>query len=121
MVSNARLDLPLPLGPVTTVSLPSGRSTSIALRLFWRAPRIWMQSFASGPVTRSFFATFEPTGNDSRLRRGSQISGGSAGASPAVSRASRDTGWLFGGGPAVPHELRVPIHLNGPRGVRVFC
>ena len=34
MVSNARLDLPLPLGPVTTVSFPSGRSRSIPLGCF---------------------------------------------------------------------------------------
>ncbi len=26
--------------PVTTINLPSGRSRSIPLRLFWRAPRI---------------------------------------------------------------------------------
>src|SRR5437016_12087155 len=73
MVSNARLDLPLPLGPVTTVSLPSGRSTSIPLRLFWRAPRISTQLPAAGAVTRSFLATFEPTGNNSRWQCEAQI------------------------------------------------
>src|ERR1700730_680732 len=73
MVSKARLDLPLPLGPVTTVNLPSGRSTSMPLRLFWRAPRISTQPASASAVMRSFGATFEPTGNNSRWRRGSQI------------------------------------------------
>ena len=40
-------DLPLPLGPVMTVNFPSGRSRSIPLRLFWRAPRISMQAAAA--------------------------------------------------------------------------
>src|SRR6266496_5659279 len=74
MVSNARLDLPLPLGPVTTVSLPSGRSTSICLRLFWRAPRISTQSAVEDAATRFFPTTFEPTGDSSRYARSSQIS-----------------------------------------------
>src|SRR5207249_603558 len=74
MVSNARLDLPLPLGPVTTVSLPSGRSTSIPLRLFWRAPRISTQSDTADAAPRFFSVTFEPTGNDSRCAGGAQIS-----------------------------------------------
>src|SRR6202035_1971597 len=73
MVSKARLDFPLPLGPVTTVSFPSGRSTSIPLRLFCRAPRISMQSCVSDTLARVIFATFEPTGNNSRLRGDSQI------------------------------------------------
>src|SRR5690242_2172202 len=46
MMSKARLDLPLPLGPVTTVSLPSGRLRSKPLRLFCRAPRTSMQDLA---------------------------------------------------------------------------
>src|SRR2546422_9538551 len=75
MVSKARLDLPLPLGPVTTVSLPSGRSTSIPLRLFWRAPRISTQSNTADAVISFFFpVAFEPTGNDSRCTGGAQIS-----------------------------------------------
>src|SRR6201999_1241368 len=40
MVSKARLDLPLPLGPVITWNRFSSRSRLIPLRLFWRAPRI---------------------------------------------------------------------------------
>jgi hypothetical protein len=74
MVSNARLDLPLPLGPVTTVNFPSGRSTSTPLRLFWRAPRISMKSFAVGTFRRSTLAVFEPTGNIRCQSNGSQIS-----------------------------------------------
>src|SRR5205809_6491664 len=73
MVSKARLDLPLPLGPVTTVNFPSGRSRSIPLRLFWRAPRISTQSFGDGVIPPCFFLIFEPTGKSSRLRSGSQI------------------------------------------------
>src|SRR5207253_11191564 len=73
MVSKARLDLPLPLGPVTTVSLPSGRSTLMPLRLFLRAPRISMQSFDADAAARPFLAIFKPTGDDSRLQRASQI------------------------------------------------
>src|SRR5205814_9115580 len=74
MVSKARLDLPLPLGPVTTVNLPSGRSTSMPLRLFWRAPRILMQPTAPGGFLRSFSTAFKPTGDNSRWQRRSQIS-----------------------------------------------
>src|SRR5712691_9725594 len=39
IVSNARDDLPEPLRPVTTVRVLRGISTSIFLRLCWRAPR----------------------------------------------------------------------------------
>src|SRR5215467_1549822 len=74
MVWNARLDLPLPLGPVTTVSFPSGRSTSIPLRLFWRAPRISMQSVRDAVVTLFLFPIFEPTGNIRCQSSDSQIS-----------------------------------------------
>src|ERR1041385_125928 len=63
MVSKARLDLPLPLGPVTTVSFPSGRSTSMPFRLFCRAPRISMQFVRDAAVTLSICPIFEPTGN----------------------------------------------------------
>ena len=55
--------MPLPLGPVMTVSFPRGRSTSMPLRLFWRAPRISTQPAAAGAVTHAFSATFEPTGD----------------------------------------------------------
>src|ERR1700730_19047150 len=74
MVSKARLDLPDPLGPVITVNLPSGRSTSTPLRLFWRAPRISTQPHSAGAVTHFFSATFEPTGNNPRWHNNSQIS-----------------------------------------------
>src|SRR6266581_531651 len=94
MVSKARLDLPLPLGPVTTVSFPSGRSTSIPLRLFWRAPRISMQSVRDAAATRSLFPIFEPTGNNSRLRGDSQP--------VAASLCEAHDG------PLIPHALRRP-------------
>src|SRR4249920_771354 len=38
MVSNARLDLPEPESPVTTISLSRGISTEMFLRLWTRAP-----------------------------------------------------------------------------------
>src|SRR6185503_20115304 len=63
MVSKARLDLPLPLGPVITVNFPSGRSRSIPLRLFWRAPRISTQPRSGGAVRHGFSAVVEPTGD----------------------------------------------------------
>src|SRR5215218_7456960 len=56
-----------------TVNFPSGRSTSIPLRLFWRAPRISMQSFCVGLITRVLFPIIEPTGDSPELRDGSQI------------------------------------------------
>src|SRR5258705_5454275 len=56
-----------------TVNFPSGRSTSMPLRLFWRAPRISMQSFGAGVTTRSLFPIFEPTIDSSKLCGGSQI------------------------------------------------
>src|SRR6516164_4841877 len=62
MVSNAKEDFPEPLGPVTTVNLPSGRSTSMPLRLFWRAPRTSIQPTASTSA-RFFVAIVEPTGD----------------------------------------------------------
>src|ERR1043166_8123421 len=73
MVSNASDDFPDPLGPVITVNLPSGRSTSMPLRLFWRAPRISMQPASGSAMKRSFEAIFKPTGNNPRWRRASQI------------------------------------------------
>src|SRR5260370_8602805 len=74
MVSKASDDFPEPLGPVTTVNLPSGRSTSTPLRLFWRAPQTSTQFAAAGSVTHFFSVTFEPTGDNSRWRRNAQIS-----------------------------------------------
>src|SRR3954464_12664152 len=46
-----------------TVSSPSGRSRSIPLRLFWRAPRISTQPRSGGAVTHGFSAVVEPTGD----------------------------------------------------------
>src|SRR4051812_12192427 len=46
MVSKARDDLPEPDRPVMTTSLSRGRSTSIFLRLWTRAPRTFTQSCA---------------------------------------------------------------------------
>src|SRR5437762_11749101 len=73
MVSNARLDLPLPLGPVTTVSFPSGRSRSIPLRLFWRAPRISTHPYSVGALTLFFAPFLEPTGDNRFTQCGLQI------------------------------------------------
>src|SRR5436190_9842843 len=73
MVSKARLDLPLPLGPVMTVNLPSGRSRSIPLRLFWRAPRTSTQPRSGGAVTQGLLAVVEPTGDYPVERLSSQI------------------------------------------------
>src|SRR6188768_2556885 len=73
MVSKARLDLPLPLGPVMTVSFPSGRSRSIPLRLFWRAPRISTQPRSGGAVRHGFSVAVEPTGDYPIERRDAQI------------------------------------------------
>src|SRR6476661_3941031 len=89
IVWNARLDLPLPLGPVMTVNFPSGRSTSIPLRLFWRAPRISMQSFRADVITRSLFPIFEPTIDSSKLCGGSQIFRGAHAAGVLRSAAGR--------------------------------
>jgi hypothetical protein len=41
--------------------------------LFWCAPRISMQSFRVGVMSRSLFPIFEPTVDSSKLRGGSQI------------------------------------------------
>src|SRR6186997_1767273 len=75
MVSNARLDLPLPLGPVMTVIWPSGRSRSIPLRLFWRAPRISTQPRSGGAVRHGFSVAVEPTADYPIERGDAQISG----------------------------------------------
>src|SRR4051812_26920769 len=75
MVSKARLDFPLPLGPVMTVICPSGRSTLMPLRLFCRAPRISMQPHFVGAVTHGLAMTFEPTVKYPRCRVASQILG----------------------------------------------
>src|SRR3954469_7728686 len=76
MVSKARLDLPLPLGPVITVIWPRGRSRSIPLRLFWRAPRISTQPLSGGAVMQGFSAVVEPTGDYPIARTRSQIFAG---------------------------------------------
>src|SRR4051812_47090510 len=76
MVSKARLDLPLPLGPVTTVSWPSGRSRSIPLRLFWRAPRTSTHPRSAGAVTHFRSPFRELTGDYPSGRSDSQISRG---------------------------------------------
>ena len=73
MVSKASDDFPLPLGPVMTVNSPSGKSRSIPLRLFCRAPRISTQPRSGGAETRFFSTIFEPTGDNPRCRTGSQI------------------------------------------------
>src|SRR6266513_1770335 len=64
MVSKASDDFPLPLGPVTTVSFPSGRSRSMPLRLFWRAPRISTHPCSVGALTLFFSLFLEPTGDN---------------------------------------------------------
>src|SRR5438876_9063048 len=119
MVSNARLDLPLPLGPVTTVSFPSGRSRSIPLRLFCRAPRISTQSFRAGAARPCFLPIFEPTGNIRCQSSGSQISGERGRLARCVTRlAGHWVGFsaeapkvraglaVAGGAPSLPNQLR---------------
>src|SRR5438105_2176946 len=73
MVSKASEDFPLPLGPVTTVSFPSGRSRSMPLRLFWRAPRISTHPCLADALTLSFSPFLEPTGDNRFTRCGLQI------------------------------------------------
>src|SRR4051812_6875998 len=53
-MSNASVDFPEPLTPVTTVSWCSGMRTSTFLRLCWRAPRISMASPADGVAADGF-------------------------------------------------------------------
>src|SRR6266581_5656523 len=72
MVSNARLDLPLPLGPVITVNFPSGRSRSMPFRLFCRAPRISTHPALADAVTRFCSIALEVTEDIPRRRRNSQ-------------------------------------------------
>src|SRR3954447_16470102 len=59
-----------------TVISPSGRSRSIPLRLFCRAPRISTQPVSAGAVTQGFSAIFEPTEDYPIERTGSQMWGG---------------------------------------------
>src|SRR5690242_10023387 len=78
MVSKANEDFLLPLGPVTTVSFPRGRSMSMPLRLFCLAPRISTHPRSAGAVTHfsdRLAATFEPTGDNPRLVTEVQIYG----------------------------------------------
>src|SRR3954470_5509022 len=58
-----------------TVNFPNGRSRSIPLRLFWRAPRISTQPLSGGAVTQGFLAVVEPTEDYPIARTGSQIFG----------------------------------------------
>src|SRR6266403_2626187 len=120
MVSNARLDLPLPLGPVTTVSFPSGRSRSIPLRLFWRAPRISTQSFRAGAARLCFLPIFEPTGNIRCQSSGSQILGGARAPRPqchaprgTLSGFSAGAPKRAGGEPARPPAIRSLFFKSG--------
>src|SRR5918995_782202 len=53
MVSNARLDLPEPESPVTTISLSRGISTEMLLRLCTRAPCTVMVVRAVGLAFRA--------------------------------------------------------------------
>src|SRR4029077_14488880 len=89
MVAKATYDLPEPLGPVMTVNFPSGRSTSMPLRLFCREPRISMQSFGAAVIPRSLFPIFEPTGDSSRSPLASQIFRGAHAAGVLRSAAGR--------------------------------
>src|SRR6187397_2590946 len=89
MVSKARLDFPLPLGPVTTVIFPSGRSRLIPLRLFWRAPRISIEPHSVSTVRDDFSAIFEPTGDYPVDHCSTQISDGTAQANRAGSARAR--------------------------------
>src|SRR3954454_24370582 len=59
-----------------TVNSPSGRSKSIPLRLFWRAPRISTQPRSGGAVTQGFSAAVEPTEDYPIARTPSQIFAG---------------------------------------------
>src|SRR6478672_10981253 len=102
MVSKASEDFPLPLGPVTTVSFPSGRSRSMPLRLFWRAPRISTQPCSAGALTLFFAPFLEPTGDNRFTQCGLQIFRGKYGRSPAAQ----------GGIAAPPTRVR---RIVGPR------
>src|SRR5436190_9949562 len=73
MVSKASDDFPLPLGPVTTLSFPSGRSRSMPLRLFWRAPRISTHPRSASALTLFFPPFLEPTGDNRFTRCSLQI------------------------------------------------
>src|SRR5258708_33426556 len=55
MVSKASDDLPLPLGPETTLSLPSGTSRLKPFRLFCRAPRISITPGSGTTVSLGLF------------------------------------------------------------------
>src|SRR5436309_8387250 len=50
MVSKASEDLPDPLTPVTIISFPTGRVTSMSLRLWVRAPRTTRSPISAAPV-----------------------------------------------------------------------
>src|SRR5438132_2342354 len=75
MVSKASEDFPLPLGPVTTVNFPSGRSRSMPLRLFWRAPRISTQPRSGGAATHGSSVLVETTEDNPLPKSEAQILG----------------------------------------------
>ena len=60
MVSKAREDLPEPLTPVTTVMALCGTSTVTFLRLWTRAPRMEITSWAVCVGMESLVAKGEP-------------------------------------------------------------
>src|SRR5579862_278242 len=78
-MSNARLDLPEPLSPVTTLKVWRGISTLMFFRLCWRAPRT---------VIRSIMGPHEPTAMNFGSKPTYYDKGG-------VRRASRDgSAWV---------------------------
>src|SRR6266850_4200491 len=63
-MSNAKVDLPEPLTPVTTVRALRGISISRSLRLFCLAPRMWMHlPFSGRGVTEDCSGRFSLPGN----------------------------------------------------------
>src|SRR5207248_10643729 len=96
MVSKASDDFPLPLGPVTTLSFPSGRSRSMPLRLFWRAPRISTHPRSAKALTMFFSPLLEPTGDNRFTRCGLQILWNRhpfAGVIPSASEGPHSSPW----------------------------
>src|SRR6266567_464338 len=102
MVSKASDDFPLPLGPVTTLSFPSGRSRSIPLRLFWRAPRISTHPRSAKALTLFFFPFLEPTGDSRFTPCGLQILWNRTRSRASTRAQARD----LTQGRGVPHSLR---------------
>src|SRR5579863_7730458 len=69
MVSNARLDLPEPETPVTTVSWLCGISQSMFLRLWTRAPRTTIDSWPAETAIGGVLATSYLTSSRDSLAR----------------------------------------------------